>query len=182
MIILPKNYCFFYRTKVWSLSTPVSDSLTYWLTHCCFVDLTDVTLAFEDDKSKLFDVVSVADVVAEERVDSLIEILKLKHGRGLEPKFWSKCRCRRFWRWTWVKTLRLESGRGFEAGVWSKFWSLSLVEILSWILIKSSHFDEGTQPLGLLCLWQCLCYCSLSVDSRGKKNYFYIITMNIFSR
>ena len=36
------------------------------------------TLAFEDANSKLLDVVSVADVFAEERVDdSLAEILKL---------------------------------------------------------------------------------------------------------
>ena len=41
-----------------------------------------MTLAFEDDKSKLFDVVSVADVDAEERDDdSLVEILKLRFGR-----------------------------------------------------------------------------------------------------
>ena len=36
------------------------------LTHCCLVDLTDVTLAFEDANSKLVDVVTVAD---EETVD-----------------------------------------------------------------------------------------------------------------
>ena len=38
-----------------------------------------MTLAFEDANSKLLDVVSVADVFAEERVDdSLVEILKLR--------------------------------------------------------------------------------------------------------
>ena len=37
-----------------------------------------MTLAFEDTKSKLLDVVSVADVDAKERVDdSLVKILKL---------------------------------------------------------------------------------------------------------
>ena len=42
------------------------------------MDLTDVTLAFEDTNSKLLDVVIVADVDAEERVDDiLVEILKL---------------------------------------------------------------------------------------------------------
>ena len=45
------------------------------------VDLTDVTLAFEDANSKLLDVVSVADVDAEERVDDgLVAILKLRFG------------------------------------------------------------------------------------------------------
>ena len=53
-------------------------------TDSCFVDLTDVTLAFEDANSKLLDVVSVADVDAEERVDlSLVAILKLRFGRDL---------------------------------------------------------------------------------------------------
>ena len=52
----------------------------------CLVDLTDVTLAFEDAKSKLLDVVSIADVEAEERVDyGLVEILKLRFGREFEP-------------------------------------------------------------------------------------------------
>ena len=38
--------------------------LTNRLTHCCLVDLTDVTLAFEDANSKLLDVFSVADFEA----------------------------------------------------------------------------------------------------------------------
>ena len=43
-----------------------------------------MTLAFEDANSKLLDVVSVADVDAEERVDlSLVAILKLRFGRDL---------------------------------------------------------------------------------------------------
>ena len=41
-----------------------------------------MTLAFEDANSKLLDVVSLADVDAEERVDdNLVEILKLRFGR-----------------------------------------------------------------------------------------------------
>ena len=45
-----------------------------------------MTLAFEDAKSKLPDVVSIADVEAEERVDyGLVEILKLRFGREFEP-------------------------------------------------------------------------------------------------
>ena len=38
------------------------------LTHCCLVDLTDVALAFEDDNSKLLDVVIVADVAMQRNV------------------------------------------------------------------------------------------------------------------
>ena len=44
--------------------------------------MTDVTLAFEDDNSKLLDIVCVVDVDAEECVnDSLVEILELRLGR-----------------------------------------------------------------------------------------------------
>ena len=58
--------------------------------------MTDVTLAFEDANSKLLDVVSVADVDAEERVDdSLVEIL--------------------------VKIFKYISGQDFEAEIWSRF-------------------------------------------------------------
>ena len=44
-----------------------------------------MTLAFEDANSKVLDVVIVADVDAEERVDvHLVEIVKLRFGR-----FWN---------------------------------------------------------------------------------------------
>ena len=47
-----------------------------------------MTLVFEDVNSKLLNVVSVADVDAEERVDdSLGVILKLRFGRDLEFEF-----------------------------------------------------------------------------------------------
>ena len=50
--------------------------------------MTGVTLVFKDANSKLLDVASVADVDAEECVDdSLVEILKLRFGRDLEPEF-----------------------------------------------------------------------------------------------
>ena len=43
-----------------------------------------MSLAFEDANSKLFDVVSVADVDAEERANgSLVAILKLRFGKDL---------------------------------------------------------------------------------------------------
>ena len=60
------------------MATLVTHSLVHSLTNSCLVDLTDLTLAFEDTKSKLLDVVSVADVDAKEHVDdSLVKILKL---------------------------------------------------------------------------------------------------------
>ena len=54
----------FYRTRVRSLVMLVSDSLT----NSCLVNLIDVTLACEDANSKLVEVVSVADVDAEDHV------------------------------------------------------------------------------------------------------------------
>ena len=69
-------------TQVRLLSTLVTNSLTYSL----LADLTDVTMAFEDAYSKLLDIVSVADVDAEERVDDhLLEILRLRLEKDFEP-------------------------------------------------------------------------------------------------
>ena len=48
----------------------VSDSLPNSLTHCCLVNLIDVTLACEDANSKLVEVVSVDDVDDEKRFDA----------------------------------------------------------------------------------------------------------------
>ena len=61
----------FYRTRVRSLATLVSDSLTLWR----LVELIDVTLACEDAKSKLVDVVTVAYVDDDDPVvNSLMQI------------------------------------------------------------------------------------------------------------
>ena len=49
------------------------------LTPCRLVDLIDVTQACQDANSKLFEVVTFADVDGEKRVgDSLVQIWKLK--------------------------------------------------------------------------------------------------------
>ena len=45
----------------------VTNSLTHSLTPFCLVNLIDVTLACEDDNSKLVEVATVADVDAEDR-------------------------------------------------------------------------------------------------------------------
>ena len=63
----------FFRTRVWSLTTLVIDSLTV---DCC-LDLIELTLTCEDADSKV-----VADVNAEKRVDdSLVHIWKLMFGQ-----------------------------------------------------------------------------------------------------
>ena len=50
-----------------------------------------MTLGFENDRSELLDVGSVADVGAKERVvDSLVEILKLNFGHDIEAGVWSR--------------------------------------------------------------------------------------------
>ena len=61
-----------------------------FISHFCIVDLTNVTLAFEDANSKLLDVVSIADAL-ECVDDSLVKILKLIFGRDLDPEYLSRC-------------------------------------------------------------------------------------------
>ena len=59
----------------------VSDSLTNSLTPSCLVNLIDVTLTCEDAYSKLVEVVTVADVDAEDNVgNSLLQIWELMFG------------------------------------------------------------------------------------------------------
>ena len=59
----------------------MTDSLTDSLTHSCLVNLIDVTLACEDANSKLVEVVTVADVDAEDHVgNSLLQIWELTFG------------------------------------------------------------------------------------------------------
>ena len=66
----------------------VTHSLTHSLTHCCLVNLIDVTLACEDGNSKLVEVVTVADVDDKKRVDdSLVQIWKLKFGKKVKFLF-----------------------------------------------------------------------------------------------
>ena len=59
----------------------LTDSLTDSLPNSCLVNLIDVTLACEDAYSKLVEVVTLADVSDEDRVDnSLLQIWKLRFG------------------------------------------------------------------------------------------------------
>ena len=52
----------------------ISDYLTHSLTNCCLVNLIDVTLTCEDANSKLVEVVTVADVDAEDYVGNSLLI------------------------------------------------------------------------------------------------------------
>ena len=57
----------------------LAHSLTDSLTHCCLVNLIDVTLACEDTNSKLVDIVTVANVDDEDCIgNSLLQIWELR--------------------------------------------------------------------------------------------------------
>ena len=59
--------------------------MTNRLTPSCLVDLIHVTLACEDANSKIFEVVTVADVDAKDRVgNSLLQIWKLRFGHKVK--------------------------------------------------------------------------------------------------
>ena len=63
------------------VTNSLTDLLTDSLTDCCLVNLIDVTLACEDANSKLVEVVTVADVDAEDHVgNSLLQIWELTFG------------------------------------------------------------------------------------------------------
>ena len=68
------TFLHFNRTRVRSLFTLVTNSLT----HCRLVNYIDLTLACEDANSKFVEVVTVADVDAEDHVgNSLLQIWTL---------------------------------------------------------------------------------------------------------
>ena len=97
---LQQNKVPFLFTSLLFLSDPspiiaLATLVTYSLTNSCLVNLIDVTLACQDANSKLVEVVTVADVDAEKRVDdSLVQIWKLKFGHtskfcfDFEHKVW----------------------------------------------------------------------------------------------
>ena len=71
----------FYRTRVRSLFSLVTDSLT----NSCLANLIDVTLACEDTNTKLVDVVTVTD---EDPVgNNLLQISKLRFGKKAKLLF-----------------------------------------------------------------------------------------------
>ena len=60
--------------------TLVTNSLTDSLTDSCLVNLIDLTLACEDANSKLVEVVTIADVDAEDHVGNTLLIWELTFG------------------------------------------------------------------------------------------------------
>ena len=102
-----------------------TDSLTNSL-----VDLTNVTLAFEDANFLMLLVLLMLMLR-----NVLVGILKLKLGRDLEPRFWSRYRSKSL-----VKTLKLtfcsrlwslRFRQGFEGEVWSRFWKWKFAKMLT---------------------------------------------------
>ena len=63
-------------------------SLTHSLTHCCLVNLIDVTLACEDANSKRVEIVTVANIDDEDHVgNSLLQIWELRFGHKAKLLF-----------------------------------------------------------------------------------------------
>ena len=86
-------------------------SLPNWLTHCCLVNLIDVTLACKNANSKLVEVNTVADVDAEDNVgNSLLQISELTFGSKAKFLF-------RLWAQGLVKILNLKFVQHFAADV-----------------------------------------------------------------
>ena len=84
-------------------------------THCCLLDLTDMTLAFEDANSKLVEVVAVAHVDAEDHVgNSLLQIWELTFGPKAKLLF-------RLLAQGLVKILKLKFRQDIEAEFCSAF-------------------------------------------------------------
>ena len=86
MILDKRFFYFYYRTRVRLLAMLVTK--THSLTNSCSVNLIDLTLACEDDNSKLVEVVSVAHVDDEKCVgNSLMQIRKVRFGRKVKFLF-----------------------------------------------------------------------------------------------
>ena len=143
------------------------------------VDLIDVTLACEDDNSKLVKVVTFADVDDEKRVDnSLVQIWKVKFGHKVNFLFrlwaqgfkvWS-----RFWSWCSSKILKLKFGHYFAADAWLWLWSSILVEILKLGLVKIYKFKFCRNADVWLRFWSwCLVKILKMFDQGLCKNLWY---------
>ena len=90
-------------------------------------------MAWKDTDSKLFDVVTVADVADEDLVgNSLLQISKLRFGQKANffIRLWAqglvkilKLKFRQIWSWSLVGILLLMFCRGYEVESWSRFWT-----------------------------------------------------------
>ena len=96
-----------------------------------------MTLACEDGNSKLVEVVTVADVDAEKRVDnSLVQIWRLKLGHKAEFLF-------RLWAQGLVKILKLKFRRDFKAEAWPVFCCWCFVKVTKLNLGQDSEVRFG---------------------------------------
>ena len=128
---------YFYRTRVRSLAMLVTHSLTHWLTDSCLANLIDVTLACKNANSKLVEVVTVADVDAEDNVgNSLLQIWELTFGSKAKLLF-------RLWAQGLVKILKLRFRQDFEAGFCSAFCCWCFVEVMKLYLGRDSEARFG---------------------------------------
>ena len=101
-----------------------------------------MTLAFEDANTKLFEVVSVADVDDEDRVgNNLLQIWKLRFGHKVKLLF-------QLWAQVLIKILKLKFRQDFEAEVRSVFCCCCLVEVTKLNLGQYSEARFG-QDLNL---------------------------------
>ena len=136
--------------------------VAYWLTHWCFRNMTDVTLAFEDANSIQFLMLIFLMMLMMRQVLAtvwsrfgswnLVESLKLNFGQYVEPDVWS-----RFWRKNLVKIFKLNFAQDFEAEVLSRFWGWSLIKIPKlkfgiyseakfWCYLKAVTLVKGLYP------------------------------------
>ena len=112
----------FYPTRVRSLATLVTHSLTSWLTSWRLVDFIDMTLGCEVASSKLVEVVTVDEdiriVLATVccRFGNWGFILKLDFAQTLSTRF--------------SKDFELKFRQYFEAGVWIVFCRWCFVEVM----------------------------------------------------
>ena len=116
----------------------VTHSLTDTLTHCCLVNLIDVTLACEDLTQNLLRLllllmlamrIMLATVCC--RFGSWGLVIKPYFCSDFQHKVWS-----RFWSWSSGEILKLKFGQYFAADVWLRLRSWILVEIIKLCLVK----------------------------------------------
>ena len=97
----------------------VTNSLTHSLTNSCLVNLIDMTLECKDAKSKLVEVITVADVDDEDRVgNSLLQIWKLRFGHKVRLLFRFRAQSLvKILKLSFRQDLKLEFGQYFVADV-----------------------------------------------------------------
>ena len=153
----------------------LTDSLTHWL---LFRKLDWYDPVIRRWQLKLVEVVTVAHVDDEKRVDSLVQIWKVKFGHkvkflfrlwGQGFKVWS-----RFWGWFSGKILKLKFGHYFAADAWLWLWSSILLEILKLGLVKIFEFKFCRNANVWLIFWNwCLDEILKMFDQDLCKNLWY---------